>query len=140
MSRLPPVPLIVVLMGATALAMLAPAGFALATGEDALALVFAKAALLVAAAAAVLGAATAGYRPGSPVQSQVLSSSPIAGQRIRDVDFPDGTLVGALMKKGQFVKPRGSTPIEVGDLIVIFALADDVPEVERLVQVSVDYF
>ena len=74
------------------------------------------------------------------LEAQVLSSSPIAGQRIRDIDFPEGALVGALLKKGQFVKPRGATLVEEGDLIVIFALAADVPEVERLVQVSVDYF
>jgi trk system potassium uptake protein len=74
------------------------------------------------------------------IEAQVLSSSPIAGQRIRDIDFPEGALVGALMKKGAFVKPRGETRVEEGDLILIFSLAADVPEVERLVQVSVDYF
>jgi trk system potassium uptake protein TrkA len=74
------------------------------------------------------------------IEAQVLSSSPIAGQRIRDIDFPEGALVGALMKKGVFHKPRGETRVEEGDLILIFALAADVPEVERLVQVSVDYF
>jgi trk system potassium uptake protein TrkA len=74
------------------------------------------------------------------IEAQVLASSPIAGQRIRDIDFPEGALVGGLMKKGAFVTPRGETRIEEGDLILIFALAADVPEVERLVQVSVDYF
>jgi len=74
------------------------------------------------------------------LEAQVLSSSPIAGQRIRDIDFPEGALVGAVLKKGRFVKPRGETLLEEGDLVVIFALAADVPEVERLVQVSVDYF
>ncbi len=74
------------------------------------------------------------------IEAQVLSSSPIAGQCLRDIDFPEGALVGALMKKGAFVKPRGATRVEEGDLILIFALAADVHEVERLVQVSVDYF
>ena len=74
------------------------------------------------------------------IEAQVLNSSPIAGQRIADIDFPEGVLVGAVLKKGEFVRPRGETLIEEGDLIVIFALAADVPEVERLVQVSVDYF
>ena len=30
--------------------------------------------------------------------------------------------------------------IEEGDIVVIFALAQDVPEVERLLQVSIDFF
>jgi len=34
----------------------------------------------------------------------------------------------------------GSTRITEGDVIVIFAMADDVPEVERLLQVSIDFF
>lgn len=74
------------------------------------------------------------------IEAQVLPSSPIARQRIADIDFPEGVLVGAVLTKGRFVKPRGSTVLQEGDLIVVFALADDVPEVERLVQVSVDYF
>jgi trk system potassium uptake protein TrkA len=49
-------------------------------------------------------------------------------------------LVGAIMKDGQVVRPKGGTRIEVGDVIAIFAMADDVPEVERLLQVSIDFF
>ncbi len=74
------------------------------------------------------------------MEAQVLSSSPIAGRRIRDIDFPEGALVGAVLKKGEVVRPRGETLLEVGDMVVIFALASDVHEVEHLVQVSVDYF
>ena len=36
--------------------------------------------------------------------------------------------------------PTGSTRIDEGDVIVVFALAEDVPEVERLFQVSIDFF
>ena len=74
------------------------------------------------------------------IEAQVLPASPIAGQRLREIDFPEGALVGAVLKKGTLVKPRGSTLIEEGDIVVIFALAADLPEVERLVQVAVDYF
>ncbi len=74
------------------------------------------------------------------IEAQVLSSSPICDQRIRDIDFPEGALVGALMKKGEIIRPRGATLVEEGDIIAIFALAEDVPEVERLVQVSVEHF
>ena len=71
--RLPTLPLLVLLIGLGGGAMLVPAGFALATGELALAGLFAKAALITAVGAAVLGAATAGYRPAQPVRSQFLS-------------------------------------------------------------------
>ncbi len=74
------------------------------------------------------------------IEAEVLSTSPIAGQAIRDINFPDGVLVGAVMKGEKIVRPTGATRIEEGDVITIFSMADDVPEVERLLQVSIDFF
>ena len=48
-------------------------------------------------------------------------------------------LVGALMKGDRVLKPTGDLRIEAGDVIALFAMASDVPEVERLLQVSIDY-
>jgi trk system potassium uptake protein TrkA len=74
------------------------------------------------------------------IEAQVLGTSPLAGQKIKDIAFPDGVLVGGLMKGGKLVKPTGQTRIDEGDVVVIFAMATDVPEVERLLQVSIDFF
>ena len=71
--RLLKLPLLVILIGISAGAMLAPAGLAAATGDTASAAAFAKAALLVAILAAVLGAATLRYRPQNAVRSVFLS-------------------------------------------------------------------
>ncbi|WP_050928460.1 Trk system potassium transporter TrkA [Aestuariivita boseongensis] len=74
------------------------------------------------------------------IEAEVLSTSPMAGQRLRDIDFPEGVLVGAIMKGEEVVRPVGSTRIDEGDVVAIFAMSDDVPEVERLMQVSIDFF
>jgi len=74
------------------------------------------------------------------IEAQVLSTSPISGQTIKDIDFPEGVLVGAVIKNGEVIRPVGGTRIEEGDVIAIFAMAADVPEVERLLQVSIDFF
>ena len=74
------------------------------------------------------------------IEAQVLNTSPIAGQRIRDINFPEGVLIGGVLKNGEMVKPTGGLRIEDGDILAIFALAKDVPELERLLQVSIDYF
>lgn len=74
------------------------------------------------------------------IEAEVMSTSPLAGQAIRDVDFPEGVLIGGVMKNGDVLRPVGSLRIEAGDVITIFAMADDVPEVERLLQVSIDFF
>ncbi|MGL4280596.1 MAG: Trk system potassium transporter TrkA [Albidovulum sp.] len=74
------------------------------------------------------------------IEAQVLGTSPIAGRLVRDIEFPEGVLVGSLMKGEKVVKPTGDTKVEEGDVILLFCMAGDVPEVERLLQVSIDFF
>lgn len=74
------------------------------------------------------------------IEAEVLSTSPIAGQTIREIDFPEGVLVGAIRKGEKVIKPSGETRIDEGDIIVLFSLSGDVAEVERLLQVSIDFF
>ncbi|MCR8723450.1 Trk system potassium transporter TrkA [Frigidibacter sp. ROC022] len=88
----------------------------------------------------VRGVYSIGDAEAEVIEAQVLSTSPIAGQLVRETDFPAGVLVGAVMKDGEVIKPTGDTRIEVGDVIVLFSMAADVPEVERLLQVSIDFF
>ena len=44
------------------------------------------------------------------------------------------------IKEKNILKPTGSVRIEDGDQVVLFALSDDVREVERLLQVTIDFF
>ena len=74
------------------------------------------------------------------LEAQVLGTSPIAGKMIRDTDWPEGALVGAISKRGELVVPRGNTRIDEGDLVTVFALREDVAAVEQLFQVSIDFF
>jgi len=74
------------------------------------------------------------------IEAEVMSTSPMAGQMIRDIDFPEGVLVGAVFRDGEVLRLSGKLRIEEGDVIALFAMADDVPEVERLMQVSIDFF
>lgn len=74
------------------------------------------------------------------IEAEVLSTSPMAGQRLRDIDFPEGVLVGAVLKGDKVMRPAGGLRIEEGDVVAMFAMAADVPEVERLLQVSIDFF
>ncbi|MEO9652827.1 MAG: Trk system potassium transporter TrkA [Roseobacter sp.] len=74
------------------------------------------------------------------IEAEVLSTSPLAGSRVSDIGFPEGVLVGAVRKGNDVIRPLGSTRIDEGDVVAIFALTKDVPEVERLMQVSIDFF
>lgn len=88
----------------------------------------------------VRGVYSVGDAEAEVIEAQILSTSPLAGRAVRDIDFPEGVLIGAVMKDGKVVKPTGSLRIDEGDVIVVFAMAADVPEVERLFQVSIDFF
>ena len=88
----------------------------------------------------VKGVYSVGDAEAEVIEAQVLSTSPIAGQRITDIDFPEGVLVGGILKGDKVVRPTAQTRIDEGDTIAIFSLAADVPEVERLLQVSIDFF
>ncbi|PPB81553.1 trk system potassium uptake protein TrkA [Albidovulum inexpectatum] len=74
------------------------------------------------------------------IEAQVMGTSPISGKLVRDIEFPEGVLVGAVMKGDKVLKPHGHLRIEEGDVVALFSMASDVPEVERLLQVSIDFF
>jgi len=88
----------------------------------------------------VRGVYSIGDAEAEVIEAVVLSTSPIAGRLVRDIEFPEGVLLGAVQKGERVMKPAGDMKIDDGDVIVLFALAADVPEVERLLQVSIDFF
>ncbi len=88
----------------------------------------------------VRGVYSIGDAEAEMIEAQVLNTSPISGKKISDIGFPEGVLIGAVQKNGQVIKPTGNTRIDEGDVVAIFTMADDVPEVERLLQVSIDFF
>ncbi|QIE44423.1 Trk system potassium transporter TrkA [Pseudohalocynthiibacter aestuariivivens] len=88
----------------------------------------------------VRGVYSIGDAEAEVIEAQVMSTSSIAGAAIRDIDFPEGVLIGAVKKGKEIFKPTGTMRIEEGDVIVIFAMASDVARVEQLLQVSIDFF
>ena len=88
----------------------------------------------------VRGVYSIGDAEGEVIEAEVMSTSTIAGSAIRDIDFPEGVLVGAIKRDDEILKPTGSLRIEAGDVVVIFVMAADVAKVEQLLQVSIDFF
>ena len=88
----------------------------------------------------VRGVYSIGDAEGEVIEAEVMSTSTIAGAQIRDIDFPEGVLVGAIKRGNEILKPTGGLRIEAGDVVVIFAMAADVAQVEQLLQVSIDFF
>jgi trk system potassium uptake protein TrkA len=59
------------------------------------------------------------------------ASSAYVGRALRDLDFPRGAIVGAIVRPyGEVIIPRGNAVIAAGDRVVFFAAEDCVAELE----------
>ena len=73
------------------------------------------------------------------IEGEVLQTSRLAGTALRDSRVQN-VIVGALVRGGQVIIPKGDTVIETNDKVVLFALKDAVRKVERLFSVRPDFF
>jgi trk system potassium uptake protein len=56
----------------------------------------------------------------------------VAGRPLSEVGFPEGAIVGALLRDGDVVIPTGQEVLKPGDDAVVFTVEDAIEEVERL--------
>jgi trk system potassium uptake protein len=56
----------------------------------------------------------------------------VAGRPLSEVGFPDGAIVGALLRDGDVVIPTGREILRAGDDAVVFTIEDAVVDVENL--------
>jgi len=77
---------------------------------------------------------------GELIEAEALDTSELVGVPLRDVNLPGGVLLGAIVRSGEMICPRGSTVIKIGDRIVLFAAADVIRKVENLFSVQLEYF
>lgn len=71
------------------------------------------------------------------MDAQIIEYIVSEGQKItkkplRDLDFPQGAIVGALVRGDEFVVPMGDTRVQSGDRVVMFTLPSALPAVEKL--------
>jgi trk system potassium uptake protein len=74
------------------------------------------------------------------IEAQVLGTSSLAGQAVRDIKWPKGSILGVIKINGETLIPKGDTKIQEGALITIFALSKDISDIEAMLQVGVDFF
>ncbi len=58
--------------------------------------------------------------------------SKITKKPLRNLTFPRGAIVGALMRGDEFIVPMGDTHVQPGDRVVMFTLPTALPGVEKL--------
>ena len=66
------------------------------------------------------------------VELEILPESKVADKRIRDIDFPDGTMIMSVVRDYNFIIPRGDSLLKAGDSILAAAKTESVEELKRL--------
>jgi trk system potassium uptake protein TrkA len=66
------------------------------------------------------------------IELRVPERCPVAGRPLAQAGFPEGALVGAILRDERVIIPSGREMMQPGDDAVVFALAAAVGEVERL--------
>jgi trk system potassium uptake protein TrkA len=56
------------------------------------------------------------------------------------VKFPEGAIVGAVIRGEEIIIPKGETIIKANDRLIIFAMQQVVPQLEDLLTVKLEYF
>jgi len=77
---------------------------------------------------------------GELIEADALPTSSLVGKPLKQVNLPVGTRFGAIVRKGQVIRPTGETAVEAGDRIILFAAKDAVKKVEKLFSVRLEYF
>jgi len=77
---------------------------------------------------------------GEIIELEALETSPLVGQKLKDIKLPLGVIVGAMVREDEIIIPSGSTVIKGNDLVVLFASTDAVKEVEKMFSVRLEYF
>lgn len=69
-----------------------------------------------------------------------LETSDIVGKPIRQIAFPKGALVVAIIRADEVIVPTGDSVILPQDRIVIFSTRQAIPKVENALMVKLEYF
>lgn len=74
------------------------------------------------------------------IRFEALETSAAVSQPLKDVHFPHGAIVGAIIRGGKALIPGGNDTLEAGDEVLVFAMKSAIPKLEKLMTVRLDFF
>ncbi len=66
------------------------------------------------------------------IELRVPEGSRVAGRPLSEIGFPEGAIIGALLRDGNVIIPTGKEVLRPGDDAVVFTVEEAVDDVERL--------
>lgn len=74
------------------------------------------------------------------IEAEALEASALVGKTLRQTKLPRGVVIGAVVRKGEVIIPRGNTEFKAGDRVIMLAMSDTVKAVEQLFSVRLEFF
>ncbi|MBW2144470.1 MAG: NAD-binding protein, partial [Deltaproteobacteria bacterium] len=74
------------------------------------------------------------------IEAEALETSDIVNIPLSEVRFPKGAIVGAIVRNGEIIIPKGDSIIRPKDRLIIFVLQQVIPKLEKLLTVKLEYF
>lgn len=74
------------------------------------------------------------------IEAEALETSPLIGVPIRESKLPQGVIIGAVVRDGEVIIPRGDTVLRVRDRIILLATTDSIKKVEKMFAVRLEFF
>jgi trk system potassium uptake protein TrkA len=66
------------------------------------------------------------------LELQVQDGALVINRPLAELDFPDGAVIGAIIRNGRVIMPRGRDAVRRNDRVIVFAMPEAIPRIERL--------
>ena len=65
------------------------------------------------------------------LEIEIKSTSQVLDTPLKDLNFPRGAIIGAIVHQNSYEIPDGENRLKVGDRVLVFALPEALAKVER---------
>jgi trk system potassium uptake protein TrkA len=66
------------------------------------------------------------------IELEAVKQAPITRKPLKEQNLPSGSIIGAVMRDGEMMIPDGNCWIRAGETVIVFALPEAIPRIERL--------
>ena len=88
----------------------------------------------------VLSVASFNKENAEAIEIVALETSDLVNKPLKDIKFPKGAIIGAVVRDEEIIIPTGNTIILPGDRVIIFTLTSTIPSVEKRLMVKMEYW
>lgn len=73
------------------------------------------------------------------LEYEMENDSAIVGKKLADIPFPEGSLINAIIRKGQLIPPTGNTILQAGDFLYILSTRKHKPQLKKVLKEKARY-